>query len=285
MKAERSLGIICATYGDLPMSSQGFNIIVLIKQVPDIEKVRFDVETGRIDRSSAPGETNPFDLHALEAGLQIKERFGGFVTVISMGPRQAESSLKDALARGADRAILLTDARLAGADTIATAKALAAAIKKLGKFDLVLCGEKTVDGDTGQVGPEVAELLGIPHATYVCEIREITRDSIRVVSDMGDKYLYELKLPALLTVTRELNSPRLPTLKDLLRAKRMQVEIWTADHLSEIVPIDQLGFQGSKTRVVKVVIPSTEHRRGVILKGDDAVEKIGEIILREVLSG
>ncbi|MEM2189160.1 MAG: electron transfer flavoprotein subunit beta/FixA family protein, partial [Nitrososphaerota archaeon] len=189
----------------------GLRIIVLIKQVPDIEKVRFDVETGRIDRSSAPAETNPFDLHALEAGLQIKEKLGGSVTVISMGPRQAESSLKDALARGADRAILLTDPRLAGADTIATAKALAAAIRKLGEFDLILCGEKTVDGDTGQVGPEVAELLGIPHAAYVCEIREIAHEWIKVVSDMGDKYLYELKLPALLTVTRELNSPRLPT--------------------------------------------------------------------------
>ncbi len=262
---------------------QEFRIIVLIKQVPDIEKVRFDVDTGRVDRSSAPGETNPFDLHALEAGLQIKERFGGSITIISMGPRQAESSLKDALARGADRAILLTDPRLAGADTIATAKALAATIKKLGRFDLILCGEKTVDGDTGQVGPEVAELLEIPHAAYVCEIREVTRESIKVVSDMGDKYLYELKLPALLTVTRELNSPRLPTLKGLLRAKRAEIEIWTADNLLEYASIDQLGFQGSKTRVTKVIIPGVEHRKGIILRGDDAVKKISEVILREVL--
>jgi electron transfer flavoprotein beta subunit len=102
---------------------------------------------------------------------------------------------------------------------------------------------------------------------------------------MGDKHLYELKPPALLTVTKELNSPRLPTLKDLLRARKARVEIWTADHLSKIVSINQLGFQGSKTRVVKVVIPSTEHRRGIILKGDDMVEKIGEIILKEVLGG
>lgn len=258
-------------------------IIILIKQVPEIERVRFDAKTGRIDRGSAPAETNPFDLHALEAGLQLKEKLGGSVTVISMGPRQAESSLKDALARGADRAILLTDPRLAGADTIATAKALVAAIRKLGKFDLILCGEKTVDGDTGQVGPEVAEFLGIPHVAYVCEIREITNEWIKVVSDMGDKYLYELKLPALLTVTRELNSPRLPTLKDFLRAKRAQVEIWSADDISEYVPLDQLGLQGSRTRVVKVVIPSTEHRRGIILRGDEAVEKIGRVILSEVL--
>ena len=262
-----------------------FKIIVLIKQVPDIEKVRFDVEKGRVDRSSAPAETNPFDLNALEAALQIKERYGGVVTVISMGPRQAESSLKDAIARGADRAILLTDPRLAGADTIATARALAAAVRKLGEFDLILCGEKTVDGDTGQVGPEVAELLGIPHAAYVCELREVSGDKVVVVSDMGDKYLYELKLPALLTVTRELNSPRLPTLKDLLRAKRAKIEVWTADDLSEYVPVDMLGYQGSRTRVVKVVIPSAEHRKGIIYRGEDAVEKIAEILLSEVAAG
>ena len=261
---------------------EGFRIVVLIKQVPDIEKVRFDVETGRVDRSSAPAETNPFDLNALEAALQIKERCGGTVTVISMGPRQAESSLKDAIARGADRAILLTDPRLAGADTIATARALAAAIKKLGGFDLILCGEKTVDGDTGQVGPEVAELLGIPHAAYVCELREISRDRVVVVSDMGDKYLYELELPALLTVTRELNTPRLPTLKDLLRAKRAGIEVWTADDLSDYVPANMLGYQGSRTRVVKVVIPSAEHRKGIIYRGEDAVEKIAKILLSEV---
>jgi len=262
-----------------------FKIIVLIKQVPDIEKVRFDVERGRVDRSSAPAETNPFDLNALEAALQIKERYGGVVTVISMGPRQAESSLKDAIARGADRAILLTDPRLAGADTIATARALAAAVRKLGEFDLILCGEKTVDGDTGQVGPEVAELLGIPHAAYVCELREVSEDKVVVVSDMGDKYLYELKLPALLTVTRELNSPRLPTLKDLLRAKRAKIEVWTADDLSEYVPVDMLGYQGSRTRVVKVVIPSAEHRKGIIYRGEDAVEKIAKILLSEVAAG
>ena len=262
-----------------------FKIIVLIKQVPDIEKVRFDVERGRVDRSSAPAETNPFDLNALEAALQIKERYGGVVTVVSMGPRQAESSLKDAIARGADRAILLTDPRLAGADTIATARALAAAVRKLGEFDLILCGEKTVDGDTGQVGPEVAELLGIPHAAYVCELREVSEDKVVVVSDMGDKYLYELKLPALLTVTRELNSPRLPTLKDLLRAKRAKIEVWTADDLSEYVPVSMLGYQGSRTRVVKVVIPSAEHRKGIIYRGEDAVEKIAKILLSEVAAG
>ena len=261
--------------------SEGFRIIVLIKQVPDIEKVRFDAETGRIDRSSASAETNPFDLNALEAAIQLKERHGGEVTVISMGPRQAESSLRDALARGADRAILLSDVKMAGADTIATARTLAAAVKKLCSFDLILCGEKTVDGDTGQVGPEVAELLGIPHAAYVCEIRAVCKDKITVVSDMGDKYLYELTLPALLTVTKELNSPRLPTLKDLLKARKKPIEIWTAQDISEHASADEIGYKGSKTRVVKVIIPKAEHRRGVILRGEDAAEKIAEILLEE----
>jgi len=260
------------------MGGEGLKIVVLIKQVPDIERVRFDVETGRIDRSSAPAETNPFDLHALEAAVQLKERVGGSITVISMGPRQAESSLRDALARGADRAILLTDTRFAGADTIATSRALAAAIRKLGGFDLILCGEKTVDGDTGQVGPEVAEILDIPHVAYVSEIREISGDEVIVVSDMGDKYLYEVKLPALLTVTRELNTPRLPALRDVLRARRKRIELWSADDLADYEDPSRFGIKGSKTIVVKVVVPKVEHRRGVIFRGGDAAEKLLKVL-------
>lgn len=263
------------------MGGEGFRIIVLIKQVPDIEKVKFDVEAGRVDRSSAPAETNPFDLHALEAAVQLKEKFGGSVTVISMGPKQAESSLRDALARGADYAILLTDSRFAGADTIATSRALAAAVRKLGRFDLIICGEKTVDGDTGQVGPEVAELLDVPHVAYVSEIREITRDRIIVVSDMGDKYLYEVDLPALLTVTRELNTPRLPTLKDVLNARKKPIEIWDADALADYEDPSRFGIKGSRTIVVKVVIPGTEHRRGMIFRGGDAVEKLFNVLEEE----
>ncbi|MDW8021440.1 MAG: electron transfer flavoprotein subunit beta/FixA family protein [Nitrososphaerota archaeon] len=257
---------------------RGFRIVVLIKQVPDIEKVKFDFEVGRIDRSSAPAETNPFDLHALEAAVRLKEKFGGLVTAISMGPKQAESSLREALARGADHAILLTDARFAGADTIATSRALAAAIKKLGEFDLILCGEKTVDGDTGQVGPEVAELLNVPHVAYVSEIREVARDKIVVVSDMGDKYLCEVKLPALLTVTRELNAPRLPTLRDVLSARKKRIEIWDADALADYEDPNRFGINGSRTIVVKVVVPGTEKRKGIILRGGDAVEKLFNIL-------
>ena len=164
---------------------EDFHLVVLIKPSPDIEKVRFDTVRGVVDRSSAPLEINPFDLNALEAAVQIKEKLGGEITAISMAPPMAEPVLKDAIARGADRAILLTDKRFAGADTLATSYTLASAIKKLGKFDLIICGEKTVDGDTAQVGPEVAEHLGIPHVAYVSRIKEISRERLLVVSRYG----------------------------------------------------------------------------------------------------
>ncbi|RLI23690.1 electron transfer flavoprotein, beta subunit [Candidatus Bathyarchaeota archaeon] len=257
------------------------HIVVLIKQVPDIEKVRFDVETGRVDRSSAPAETNPFDLNALETAVRLKEKLGGRVTVISMGPPQAESSLRDALARGADRAILLTDKRFAGADTLATSYTLATAIRKLGAFDLVVCGEKTVDGDTGQVGPEVAEHLGIPHVAYVCEVREVSEDRILVVSDMGDKYLFEVTLPALITVTKDINTPRIPTLRDVLKARRAKVEVWDADSLAGYGETCRFGLQGSMTLVTRITIPSEEGRRGIIFRGEDAVERLIEALRRE----
>jgi len=254
------------------------HVVVLVKQVPDIEKVRFDFETGRIDRSSAPAETNPFDLNALEAAVQIKEELGGTVTAISMGPPQAESTLRDAIARGADRAILLTDTRMAGADTLATSYTLACAVKVLGGFDLVICGEKTVDGDTGQVGPEVAEFLGIPHVAYVSEIREVERDRLVVVADMGDKYLVEVRLPALITVTKDVNTPRLPTLRDRLRARKAEIEVWDADVLSKVCDPGRLGFEGSKAIVFRVVVPRREGGGCVFLEGEDAVKRLVDIL-------
>ena len=260
-----------------------FHIVVPIKQVPDIERVKFDLETGRIDRSSAPGETNPFDLNALEAAVRIKEEIGGYVTAISMGPPQAESTLRDALARGADRAILLTDRRFAGADTLATSYTLACAIRKLGRFDLIICGEKTVDGDTGQVGPEIAEHLGIPHVAYVSKIERITKKSIIVISDLGDAYyLIEMELPGLITVTKDINTPRLPTLRDRLRARKAKIEIWNADDLADIASISRFGYEGSPTRVIRIVIPEEEEkRRGIIFRGRDAVDRLISALIEE----
>lgn len=183
-------------------------VVVLIKQVPDMEEVKFNYEGGRIDRGSASLEPNPFDLNALEEGVRFKEELGGRVVAISMGPKQAESTLREALARGADRAILLTDRGLAGSDTWATSMALGLAIKKLSGFDLIVCGEKTVDGDTGQVGPEVAEFLSIPHVCFASKVKNRSESSLEVEGKSWDTtFIKKLNLPGLITVTKDINEP------------------------------------------------------------------------------
>ncbi|MEM3403053.1 MAG: electron transfer flavoprotein subunit beta/FixA family protein [Nitrososphaeria archaeon] len=245
----------------------GLKLIVLIKQVPDIAKVRFDVEKGRIDRSSAEAEINPFDLNALEAAVQVKEKVGGIVTAISMGPPQAVTSLKDAIARGADEAILLEDKVFAGADTWATSYTLSCAIRKVGDFDLIFCGEKTVDGDTGQVGAEVAEQLGIPHIYYVSKINDISQDKIKVMSEVDESsYLLESDFPLLVSVTKDVNKPRLPTLRDKLKAMKAEIKVWHANDLSDVINLANVGYFGSPTTVHKVVIPKEKERQGKTFK-------------------
>lgn len=252
-------------------------IIVPIKHVPDIGRVKFDTERGRIDRTSAPAEINPFDLNALEAAVQIRDQIGGTIITISMGPPQAESGLKDALSRGADEAFLLVDRVFTGADTLATSYTLASAIRKLGEFDLIICGEKTVDGDTGQVGPALAEHLGIPHVAYVSKVEEIGEKKITVVCDMeGDRYFIESDFPMLITVTKDINTPRLPTFTDKLKARKAKVEIWTAAELSSIADRARFGSKGSPTAVRKIVVPREEARMGKIFRGamDEVAGKI-----------
>ncbi len=262
-------------------------IVVPVKQVPDMSQVKFDTEQGRIDRSSAGVEINPFDLNAIEAAVLIKDKSGGTVTAISMGPPQAESTLRDAISRGADKAILLVDRAFAGADTLATSCALAAAIRKLGEYDLVICGEKTVDGDTGQVGPEIAEHLGIPHVAYVSEIREAGEKMV-VVSEMDyDRYIVASGFPLLITVTKDINVPRLPAFSDKLEARKAEVEMWSADDLSSTADRGRLGAQGSPTRVHRVTVPTEEGRKGKVFRGttDEAIAMIADAINIEGISG
>lgn len=254
------------------------DIIVPIKQVPDMERVKFDTEAGRIDRSSAAGEINPFDLNALETAVQLKEKLGGTVTTISMGPPQAESSIRDSLARGANRGILLVDRAFAGADTWATSYALASGIKKIGRYDLIICGEKTVDGDTGQVGPEIAEWLGIPHVAYVSEIRD-AGDTITAICEMeNERYGIESPFPALITVTKDINMPRLPSFADKMSARKAEIEKWGAAEIADVADAANLGLKGSPTRLNKVVIPSEEGRKGEVFRGnpDEAVTKVAD---------
>ena len=265
------------------MSKMSLKIVVLIKQVPDIAKVKFDVEKGRIDRSSAEAEINPFDMNALEAAVQVKEKIGGSVIAISMGPPLAVTALKEAISRGADDAILLEDVKFAGADTWATSYTLARAIVKMGKPDLIFCGEKTVDGDTGQVGAEIAEQLDIPHVYYVSNIKEVANDKITVVTEMEEaSYFVESSFPVLISVTKDVNKPRLPTLKEKLKAMRAQIRIWHMEDMSDVLEPNQIGYLGSPTSVNKVVIPKEKSREGKVFKNiEDAMPVILEALERE----
>ncbi|MEM4789074.1 MAG: electron transfer flavoprotein subunit beta/FixA family protein [Ignisphaera sp.] len=259
------------------------NIVVLVKPTPDITKVKFDIEKGTVDRSSAELEINPFDLYAIEVALRIRDVVKGTVTALSMAPPHGEKALRDAIARGIDKAILLTDRRFAGADTLATSYTLASAIKKLekivGPVDLILCGEKSVDGDTAHVGPEVAEHLGLPHASFVTHIINVTTDKILVESDYGEAYYrLQIELPAVISVSRPLLfkgtfiEPRVPRLSDVLRARRTKIDYWNAEYLSDIADINKFGLSGSPTRVVKVYYALTTSKNPIIIRGEEAVE-------------
>jgi electron transfer flavoprotein beta subunit len=255
-------------------------IIVLVKYVPDMLRVRFDVDRGRVDRSSADLEINPFDLNALEAAVRIKEELGGQVFVLSMGPRRTESALKDTLARGADSAFLLEDRKFAGADTLATSYTIASAVRQLGHFDLILCGEKTVDGDTGQVGPEVAEHLDMPHIACAYELN-VTRENVTATCDIGmERCTFKTSFPALITVTKDINIPRLPAFRDRARARQMAVRMMGAAALSGTADVARFGVQGSPTKVYKVIVPSDEGRRGKIFRqaSDEVVDEVAERI-------
>lgn len=237
-------------------------IIVCIKQVPDTAEVRINPETGTLIREDVPSIVNPLDMHAIEAGLQIKEKTNGKVTVISMGPPQAESALREAIAMGADEAVLISDKAFAGSDTWATSYALSKAIKKIGA-DIVICGKQAIDGDTAQVGPETAEFLNIPHISYVRKIENIDKNTIKVQRLMDEGYdVIESSLPVLLTVIKELNEPRLPSLKGKMAAKKAVVQKWSAADIE--VSEDDAGIKGSPTQVKNVFTPQARTDRKML---------------------
>lgn len=217
-------------------------------------------------REGIAATLNPFDTYALEEALRLRERYGGEITALSMGPPQAEAVLRDSIALGCDRGILLSDKAFAGSDTLATSVALASAIRRIGDFDLLLCGLKTTDGDTGQVGPGIAEELGIPHISYVRRIVDVETGRIKVERTL-DEIVQVLRspTPCLLTVTKEINEPRLPSFKGKMAARRAEIPVWTPEDLG--VDVKRLGADGSPTRVVKVFHP-TSNRVGEIISGD-----------------
>lgn len=222
------------------------NIVVCLKQVPDTTAVRIDPVTGTLIRDGVPSIINPEDKHALEEALVLKENQGAKVTVLSMGPPQAEVALREALAMGADEAILITDRAFAGADTLATSYALAGALKKL-EYDIVFAGRQAIDGDTAQVGPEIAEHLNIPQVTYVEKV-DVDGNELTVQRALEDGYeVIKVQTPVLLTAIKELNNPRYMSAKLVFETFKKEVKIWSADDID--VDKSLLGLKGSPTKV------------------------------------
>jgi electron transfer flavoprotein alpha/beta subunit len=259
-------------------TARPMNIVVCIKQVPDAAEVRINPETGTLMREGVPSIINPYDMHALEAAVRLKEERGATVTVLTMGPPQAEQALRDAIAMGADKAVLLTDKAFAGSDTWATSYALSRAVKKLGA-DLIVCGKQAIDGDTAQVGPEMAEMLDIPHVSYVRRIEEVTDSAIRVQRLMDEGHdIVEARLPALLTVVKELNEPRLPSLKGKMAAKKAEIAHWSAADVG--AEEARLGLGGSPTQVRRIFAPEARADREM-LEGspEEQAQKVVEKLL------
>lgn len=250
------------------------NIIVCIKQVPNTTEVRINPETNTLIRQGVECIINPFDMYAIEEGLRLKEKHSGKVTVVSMGPPQAEAALREALSLGSDEAILLSDRYFAGSDTWATSYVLARAITKIANFDIIICGKQASDGDTAQVGPGISTHLDLPQVTYVKKIEEVKDKTMRVERMTEEGFeIIETPIPCVLTVVKEINEPRLPSLKGKMRARKKEITKWNAEDLN--CDFDKIGLDGSPTRVVKIFTPPAR-KGGVILKGEinEIVDKL-----------
>jgi len=236
-------------------------IVVCIKQVPGTTEIKIDPETNTLVREGVENIINPFDAYAIEEGVRIKERFeSGEVEVIAltMGPPQSEDILREAVSVGADRAILLSDRAFAGADTWATSTTLARAIDKIGECRLVILGKQTLDGDTGQVGPEHEHRLNIPFIGYASSIPEISRNKMKIKRLMEDRYeTFEINLPAAISVVKDINIPRVPSLRGKMKAKSIEIPVWDAAELG--VKESEVGLSGSYTQVIKIFTPDIKH--------------------------
>jgi electron transfer flavoprotein beta subunit len=244
-------------------------IVVCIKQVPATNDAKIDPETKRIVREGVKAILNPFDTYAIEEGVLLREQLGGEVVALSMGPPKAEATLREAIAQGADRAVLLSHRAFGGSDTWATSYALACAIRTLGGADLVICGKQAIDGDTAQVGPGIAAHLGWPQATHVMRLRSATAAALEVVRMHEDGHdICELSLPAVITVVKDINRPRVPTLKGKLAAQKVTIPVWTPEMIG--ADATKIGLDGSPTRVVKTEPPPARQKATQRIAGQPA---------------
>ncbi len=246
-------------------------IIVCIKQVPQTGEVKINPESNTLIREGVESIINPFDMYALEEALRLKERFGAKTIVITMGPPQAENALREALSLGIDEAIHLSDRVFAGSDTWATSLVLARAIQKIGDFNLIICGKQASDGDTAQVGPGIATHLGLPQATYVRKIvnLDLEKRIIRLERLLENGYeVLEVKTPLLITVVKEINQPRLPSLRGKMRARTQPIQVWTHKDLG--LKEEEVGLKGSPTQVIRIFTPPPREK-GMIFEGEPEV--------------
>lgn len=262
------------------------HILVCVKQVPDTKNAKLDPVTHNLDRRSTTAITNPYDTHALEEAVRIKERYDGMVTVLSMGPPQAVATMKHCVQLGADNAYIISDRAYAGADTLATSYALSMAIEKISKelapIDLIICGKMTIDGDTGQVGPGIASRLHIPPLTGVIKIEEINEvtQEITVQRKLDDGYeILDSKLPCLITVDKSINEVRRASMPNMIRATRFSPVIWSVADM-EGIDTTKIGLKGSPT-VVGKVFPPPKPQGGKKLEGsvDEQVKEITDLLL------
>jgi len=244
-------------------------IVVPIKQVPETNAVTMDEQTGTMIREGVEAIVNPLDLYAIESAIRLRDEHGGEVIAVSMGPPKAAAALREAIAMGCDSGVLLSDKAFAGSDTWATSYVLAAAIRRIGGSDLIVCGERATDGDTGQVGPGIASFLDLPAVTYVSRVDSIDSGVCRVHRLVEEGYeVLDVDLPAVLTVVKEVADPRLPTLRGKQKARRTDLPTWGAADLD--VEIDKLGLNGSPTRVVKIFRPTVARECTKLRPTDEA---------------
>ena len=261
------------------------NILVCVKQVPDTAEIKIDPVTNTLIRDGVPSVINPFDSYALEGAARVKDNAPDTkIVVLTMGPPQAEAALRECLAIAADKAYLLTDRAFGGSDTLATSYIIASAITRLeeleGKFDAVFCGKQAIDGDTAQVGPEIAEHLGRPQVTYALEVNEATADGLKILREAEDgNQIVGVSFPCLVTFTKPSFDPRFPTIKRKMAARKAVIEQMTAADITDI-DLGKAGLKGSPTKVKKTYVPPRK-KSGVTIKeetGEESAQKLFEAL-------
>lgn len=260
------------------------HFVVCIKQVPETTDIRIDPEFNTLIREGVAAIINPFDMYAIEEAIRLRESLGGKISALTMGPPQAENALREAIAMGVDRGILLSDPAFSGSDTWATSYTLSMALRKIADFSLILCGKQAADGDTAQVGPGIAAHLDLPQITFVRRIEKVSANSVVAVRMLDDgSEILESALPCVLTVVKEINTPRMPTLKNILAARKAEIVFWTAACI-ECDP-NRLGKAGSLTRVLKIFSPPSRGH-GQIWTGevDEMVQALVESVSEKVFA-